>query len=176
MSQLFGSVQQLGFVVRDIETAMRHWTQVMRIGPFYYLERMPVMEFRFRGEPREIACSIALAYSGNVQIKLLQMRNDVPSAYRNFVAAGHEGLHHIASLTEHYDRDLQRAIESGLQVEQQGVALNAQGRFTGFASTGHPGTAYELIALDSDNRNLFEMVRRESAHWDGSGPVRQLDL
>jgi hypothetical protein len=36
MSRIFGKVCQNGYVVRDIEAAMAHWTQVLGVGPFYY--------------------------------------------------------------------------------------------------------------------------------------------
>ena len=44
MSRIFGQVRQNGYVVRDIEVAMRHWTQVLGLGPFFYFERVPIRE------------------------------------------------------------------------------------------------------------------------------------
>ncbi len=35
MSRLFGDVRQNGYVVRDLEAAMKHWTQVLGVGPFF---------------------------------------------------------------------------------------------------------------------------------------------
>ena len=35
MSRLFGPLRQMGFVVRDIDQAMRHWVEVCGIGPWY---------------------------------------------------------------------------------------------------------------------------------------------
>ncbi len=45
MSRIFGSIRQNGYVVSDIEAAMRHWTEVMGIGPWFYVERAPIREF-----------------------------------------------------------------------------------------------------------------------------------
>ena len=36
MSVLFGKVCQNGYVVRDIAAAMKFWTEVLRVGPFFY--------------------------------------------------------------------------------------------------------------------------------------------
>lgn len=97
MSRFFGEIRQNGYVVRDIEAAMKHWIEVLGVGPFFYLEQAPVENFRYYGEPSDMAASIALANSGALQIELIQQRNDAPSMYRDFLAAGHEGLQHAAS-------------------------------------------------------------------------------
>ena len=41
MSRLFGEFRQVGIVVRDIEAAMKHWTEVLGVGPF--LDRKSVV-------------------------------------------------------------------------------------------------------------------------------------
>ena len=40
MSRFFGKVCQNGYVVRDIEAALKHWTEVLGVGPFYYIDRV----------------------------------------------------------------------------------------------------------------------------------------
>lgn len=35
MSRLFGDAIQNGYVVRDIDAAMRHWIDVLGVGPWY---------------------------------------------------------------------------------------------------------------------------------------------
>ena len=42
MSRLFGPLRQMGFVVRDIDKAMRHWIEVCGIGPWYIAEKLPL--------------------------------------------------------------------------------------------------------------------------------------
>lgn len=176
MSQLFGQVHQMGYVVCDIESAMHHWTQTMHIGPFYYVDRVPFVDLRYQGEPRIPEVSIALTYSGSMQIELIQQRDHTPSSYLGFADTRHEGLHHIGFFTEHFERDLQRAAEAGLAVEQSAVVGESAGRSAYLASRGHAGTVLKLIALCSSNRDLYRMVRAEAERWDGSGPVRRIDL
>ena len=71
MSRIFGDVRQNGYVVRNIESALEHWTEVLGVGPFWYFEEAPVEDFRYRGEPSELVVSIALAQSGPLQIELI---------------------------------------------------------------------------------------------------------
>ena len=54
MSRGFGVIRQNGYVVRDVEAAMKHWTEVLGVGPFFYFERVPIEDFRYRGEPSPI--------------------------------------------------------------------------------------------------------------------------
>jgi hypothetical protein len=96
MSRFFGAITQNGYVVHDIAAAMRHWIEVLGVGPWFYVEHTPIEDFQYQGHPSPIDVSIALANSGPLQIELIQQRNDAPSMYRDFLAAGHEGLQHIA--------------------------------------------------------------------------------
>jgi hypothetical protein len=172
MSRLFGPVRQNGYVVRDIEAALAHWTGVIGVGPFWYIERAPLEAFRYRGDPSPLEVSIALANSGDLQIELIQQRNDAPSMYRDFLAAGHEGLQHVAYWTRDFDRDLERARESGFRAAQSGQ-VGADGRFVYFESHGHPGTVVELSEINGAKGRFFEHIREAAAAWDGSEPIRR---
>jgi len=166
----------MGYVVHDIESAMHNWTSTLHIGPFYYVERMPIIDLCYRGKRHLPQASIALACSGSLQIELIQPRDLTSSSYLDFLTAGFEGLHHIGFFTEYYDLDLQRAAEAGLQVEQSAVVGDPVGKSTCFASHGHSGTMLNLVALNPGNRDLFQMIQSEAERWDGSGPVRHIDL
>lgn len=175
MSQLFGTPHQISYVVRDITRAMRYWTEVMRIGPFYYQEHMPVTAFRFRGQPASIDVSVALTYSGALQIELIQPHGEGDSLFHEFLAAGHEGLHHLGYLTTDLNHDLNLASEAGLRLAQRG-SLPRGSQFACFESGDIPGTAIALISLSQSSLGLMQMIRTEAGHWDGSGPTRQLCL
>ena len=95
MSRIFGAIIQNGYVVHDIQAAMRHWIEVLGVGPWFYVERLLVPDFTYKGQPSPVHISLALANSGPLQVELIQQRNDAPSLYRDFLNAGHEGLQHI---------------------------------------------------------------------------------
>src|SRR6202048_4410588 len=120
MSRLFGPMRQVGIVVRDIEKAMHHWAEVCGGGPGFYAEQLPMDEFRYKGQLYDLKVSIALANSGDVQLELIQQRNDVPSLYRDFLAAGHEGMQHWSSWPVNYHELLDRAVNNGWIIGQRG--------------------------------------------------------
>ena len=174
MSRIFGPVRQNGYVVRDIEKALHHWTTVLGVGPFFYFERAPITEFSYRGTPSPLEVSIALGNSGDLQIELIQQRNDAPSMYRDFLAAGHEGLQHVAYWTNDFEADLARCLAAGFTVGQQGVAGGANGRFVYFDTETHPGTVVELSDSSGAKGKFFEHIAELARGWDGSDPVRKL--
>lgn len=171
MSRLFGEIRQNGYVVRDIEAALEHWTGTLGVGPFYYFERAPVSDFRYRGEPSPLEVSIALANSGALQIELIQQRNDAPSMYRDFLGAGREGLQHVAYWTQQFDADLERVRGSGIDVGQSGT-VGESGRFVYFDTEFHPGTVIELSEISGAKGRFFEHLAELARSWDGSDPVR----
>lgn len=173
MSRIFGEIRQNGYVVRDIEAALRHWTETLGIGPFFYFERAPIEDFHYRGEPSPLEVSIALANSGALQIELIQPRNDAPSMYRDFLAAGREGLQHVAFWTGDFDAELARCRAAGYRVGQSG-RVGEDGRFVYFETETHAGSVVELSEVSGAKGRFFRHVAACAADWDGRDPVRPL--
>src|SRR5262249_38667574 len=91
---------------------MRHWIDVLGVGPWFYIEHLSVPDFTYKGQPSPVNVSLALANSGPLQVELIQQRNDAPSLYRDFLNAGHEGLQHVGYGTKNFATDLQRLLDS----------------------------------------------------------------
>ena len=113
MSALFGKVCQNGYVVRDIASAMKFWTEVLQVRPFFYIPQVKSDWFRYRGADSSVEMSIALANSGDLQIELIQQRNDAPSMYVDFLATHGEGLQHMSYWSTDYQALYDRAIAAG---------------------------------------------------------------
>ena len=172
MSRLFGNMRQVGIVVRDIEAAMRHWVQVCGVGPWFYTDRLPVTNFTYAGRRYDdVHISIALANSGDVQLELIQQRCETPTMYRDFLAAGHEGMQHWSSWPENYDEIYQRALATGYTVGHEGDS--PRGRFVYFRNEGHPGTVIEMADATPTRMRIFDAIRTAAVGWDGSGPIRR---
>ena len=170
MSQRFGEIRQMGYVVRDIEAALRHWIEVLGVGPWFYVERLPIEAFIYRGRSSDPHLSIALANSGRIQIELIQQRNDAPSMGRDFLAAGREGLQHVSVWPDDYDGMLARALADGFRVAQSG--RSPRGPFAYLETEAHPGTVMELAALTPTRRRQFAAIEAAAVGWDGSEPIR----
>jgi catechol 2,3-dioxygenase-like lactoylglutathione lyase family enzyme len=179
MAGLFGPIAQIGMVVRDIEAAMAHWGQVCGVGPWFYMPRYPLPRFSYRGVERPGPdLAIALAYSGEMQLELIQQRCATPSMYRDFLDAGLEGMQHWAFWAEDYDAALARALAAGQHIGQAGDATG-RGRFayldsTYRDSTGPAASVVEIVELTPARAAGFARIKAAAAGWDGSDPIRLL--
>ena len=176
MSRYFGAIRQNGYVVRDIEAALQHWTTVLGVGPFYYLEHVTIENFQYNGAPTSADMSVALANSGSLQIELIQQRNDEPSMVRDFLRAGREGLQHVAYWMDtpaQMDAALKKADELGYEVGQSGV-IGENGRFAYLKTEAHPGTVIELSEVCGWKAELFQQIADAAEGWAGSDPIRRV--
>jgi catechol 2,3-dioxygenase-like lactoylglutathione lyase family enzyme len=177
MSGSLGPIRQAGYVVRDLAAAVRYWTEVLEVGPFFYIERLAVHGYEYGGEPGDPAISVALGYSGEVQVELIQPRDAAPSMWREFLDAGRQGLHHVAFWTRTFERDRARLLGRGLEIGQSGRSGGGgpDERFAYFRPASGHETIVELSEFSGPKADTYRMVAEAARGWDGSVPVRRLD-
>jgi len=180
MSRMFGSVRQIGFVVRDLDRALEYWTKTLGVGPFFRIRNVMPEEYRYRGQPSPAPhVTIALANSGDMQIELIQQHDDNPSAWRDFQGSGHEGFQHVSSWLSRaeYDETLARMRAAGTIVLQEGVVPGSGERFAYLATENGPGGfPFEIADAMDTLYPLMQMVAEAARGWNGSDPIRDLKL
>jgi catechol 2,3-dioxygenase-like lactoylglutathione lyase family enzyme len=182
MSRLFGDVRQIAFVVRDVERALRYWTETLGVGPFFVLRKFTPDSFRYRGEPSPPPeLTIAFGNSGALQIELIQQHDDRPSAYRDFLASGREGLQHVSSwLTRgEYDATMARMLATGAVPAHEGAFSGTGVRFAYFATDAATpgGIMYEIADIaEPQIYPMMQMIADAARGWDGTDPVRELGV
>ena len=170
MSRLFGPIIQNGYVVRDWRSAADHWSRLLGVGPFFVMEHIGFARCTYRGLPTGIDMSVAIAYSGDLQIELVEQHNDAPSIYHDFLTAHGEGLQHVGVLVDHLEPSL--AIDGWAErVVQEGETLVGQ-RFAYVDVGCHPGGMIELIEVSAAARSAFAYMKERAAGWDGERPIR----
>lgn len=80
----------------------------------------------------------------DLQIELIQPRNDAPSMYKEFLDAGHEG-----------------------QIGGE------DGRFAYFDTQSHPGSVIEISDISGMKGRTFAHIRDAAKGWDGTDPIRR---
>jgi hypothetical protein len=173
MEPWLGPIEQLGYVVSDIEAAMGHWVERLGVGPFFFLPSPPLEELTYRGIPTAARIAVALSYSGGLQIELIAPLDDEPTPYRDFMAAHGTGLHHVARFVEDYEEAVAGYAARGMEPYFGGRGLTEKQRFCYFDTETHGGTCSELIETREFGA-FFDFLRAAAADWDGSDPIRRV--
>ena len=155
-----GPIRQVAYVVRDIQAAMAHWTNVLGVGPFFHFDEAPVEDFRYRGVPTSAKLSVAFSNSGPVQIELIQPLDEHPSVFNDFRSAGLEGHQHIAFWTREIDVWVERCAKAGVEVLMSGYTGAPDGRFVYVAIETHPGMAVEISEVQGRKAAFFAQMAR----------------
>lgn len=163
-------------VVRNSEAAMEEWLR-LGVGPWYVLE-FRVDDFFYHGQASEPpVLKLCFAHSGALQLELIEQKNDVPSAYTDFLAAGREGCQHVCSwFSDHesFQAKRQELLDRGFELVHEGGLRASDGSFAYFRTDEPGGLQFELSeAMTPANAAIYERMLRETAEWDGkTDPVR----
>ncbi|MDI6028522.1 VOC family protein [Corticibacterium sp. UT-5YL-CI-8] len=120
LKPVLGPATQLGFVVRNLDAAVNHWTGVLGFGPFLHFDKgtgRPPAPSLYRGEEVVVETRLAFGYVGDVQVELIEQVNDAPSPYRDFLAAGREGLQHLGYWVPDFQEACRRVEAGGYEPE-----------------------------------------------------------
>jgi hypothetical protein len=170
-ANFFGTVKQNGYVVRDLDAAIKFWTEQLGVGPFFKVAHLNLEYYEFKGVRSLPDMSVGVSYLGDLQIELIEQHNDAPSHYLDFLNRNGPGLHHIqTSNDEPLETNMERLARLGHTPTSMGG--NSQGRFVYFDFGGHAGSTVELVNSDAETNAWFDQIRRIAAEWDGSDPVR----
>jgi catechol 2,3-dioxygenase-like lactoylglutathione lyase family enzyme len=170
MSIVFGGIRQLGFVVRDAEAALHAFKRV-GVGPFFTMH-FTMDDFVYRGRPGAAPeVTLYFAHSGPLQVEIVQLHNDVPSGYAEFLDSGREGPQHVASWfadPAQYDAKRQELLKRGFVLVHEGASREMGARFAYFETDLPGGLMFEiaeaLIPGVADGIRLMEEAARA---WDG---------
>ena len=162
-----GRVAQIAYAVADIEAAAASMATTLGAGPFFTRHHPPLASVDGAGRPGTFHHSSAYGQWGDVQVELVTIHG--PSAL-----AG-TGLHHIARFVDSLDEEVARLAALGWPLALE--ARTPSGVRFAFcdarADLGHLVELYEPVPALLD---LYAGVAAASKGWDGSAPVRPLEL
>lgn len=173
---VLGPATQLGFVVRDLDAAVRHWVDDLGIGPFLFLDKgtgRPPGPSRFRGQEVRLELRLAFGFIGDVQLELIEQVNDAPSPYREFLASGREGLQHLGYWVEDHAESCRRVEAAGYRPELVIPIAGHDEAITYYAAPAHLGVMIELVPRRW--RRAREAVSARLKAWEGGDPLIRFD-
>lgn len=171
MLQPTGSIMQIAHVVHDIEAAVTRCASALGAGPFFLLPHLQLVQPRYRGQPTDLDCSIALGFSGGLCVEFIQQHNAAPSVFREHLDRSGPGFQHWGVMTTDFDADVARHGAAGHAVAFSG-AVAVGGRFAYVDSVSDLGGMIELIELTPPVADLFRFLGDAATGWDGREPLR----
>jgi catechol 2,3-dioxygenase-like lactoylglutathione lyase family enzyme len=161
LSELGASLEQIAFVVRDLEKGMEFFNRTMGVSRFYAIDDFgqKARETTFRGRPVEHNFRLALAYSGNTQIELIQHLSG-ETCYAEHLARRGEGLHHLGFFldgTESYRHALEWLGTAGFAPLMSGRFGTT--RYTYFDTEAAIGSIMEIVHLDAGGREFMAKIK-----------------
>jgi glyoxalase/bleomycin resistance protein/dioxygenase superfamily protein len=172
MIQAAGSFGQIAYIVEDLEATIKHWVEVLGIGPFFLIDSSIIENPRYRGEQTDLAITAALSYSGSMCVEIIQQSCDSASVYREVMDKRGPGFHHWGVMTEDFDNEIKRYEAIGYPLAFSGK-VTIGGRFAYMDSYDDLGGMVELIELTPVVKELFEGLQAAAQDWDGNDPVRR---
>jgi methylmalonyl-CoA/ethylmalonyl-CoA epimerase len=161
LQYLGGSLQQVAFVVKDLTAGMEFFSRTMGVPRFYVIEDfgLKARDKTFRGRPAEQNFKLALAYSGDTQIELIQHLSG-DTCYREHLERRGEGLHHLGFFLydpEEYQRTLDSLGAGGYSPLMSGRFGTT--RYTYFDTEATIGSIMEIVYLDSVGRDFMAKIK-----------------
>lgn len=116
------SIDQVAFVVEDLEDGMDRFGAVLGISPWriYRFEPPRLTETTYRGESHDYSMALALTELGDTMLELIEPLEG-RSIYTDHLDDHGEGLHHVACFSfEDPDGVVESFEDAGLPVLQSG--------------------------------------------------------
>lgn len=165
---------QLAFVISELDSALKFWTETLKIGPFVVIENSVAgRTVVHRGERTPMNTTLAFSYLGDIQIELVCPEDDHPSPFNEFLNSGRQGLQHIAFWPENFE-EARVDLEAHGFVEACSMYLPDGSRnVCYYDAPSEIGTMIEIVPLTEDRRAYFSRIQKLARDWDGARPVRR---
>lgn len=170
MKQPAGSIIQITFVVHDIRQSVEGFSKAMGVGPFFHFEHVPLANPNYRGQPIAPDFSVAIGFSGGMQIELVQQHCKTPSIYKEFLDVHGEGFHHVWRHVEDFDKAIGEYEALGCELAWR-VDSVGLGRCVYFDTHHKFGRYIELMEFSPTLRALWDKMEEISDDWDGGGAL-----
>lgn len=166
-----GGVIQMAYTVRDLDAAIDYWIKYLKVGPWFRLDHWTGTNAVYRGTASQADMAIAMAFSGHMNIELMQPNDRHPSVYREAIEKKGYGFHHFGRASDDIDRDVGVLEGQGYNpVFRAGVPTGGE---VVYMEGGADDPGYlELIPATPAMEDAFTAFWRASVGWDGSDPVR----
>lgn len=171
--QPLGSIIQFAYVVEDVEKAMRDYIDRLGVGPWFAAGPFTAAAAKYRGKPIDINLTLCFAYSGHIQIELIQQHSKGDSVFTETARRRGYGFHHWGIASRDYDADVARYQKQGFEVAYYDEAPMGM-RVAYMDTTAMLPGMVEIVEANTALDRFFIDLYKASQGWDGRDPIRRL--
>jgi len=155
------------YVVNDLEAACRRMNRLYGIGPFVGGTLATLGNHVYRGQPAPpIELRGVFVQSGDLNVELVELVSNTPSAFHDMFADGAEGFHHVAMFSADYDRDRDRFVADGFAVASE-FTTDFGATICYIDARAALGHMIEMYPESDIIRAMYAQTRREAETWRG---------
>lgn len=154
------------YIVRDLEAACARLHNIYGIGPFLGGQESQLTDHVYRGTATDpIRIRGVFVQSGDLNVELVQLMSDAPSAFHDLFPNGEEGFHHVAVFCDDYDKERDAFAAAGYPVASEFTAV---GQKICYVDARNPlGHMIELYPENPVIRNMYQATIDAANTWDG---------
>ena len=163
-------IRHMGIVVEDLDKAIKYYSEIFRIGPWFKANFAGGGENYLRGEQKiNTEYETASAFSGKIEYQLIEVKGGDRDACIEHLEKHGEGIHHLGVYVNDIEKRLSAYEALGIGVLQTGT-LKSGGKVGGTVakyayldSAAIGGVVFELIQIEflgttiSSSRFWFEL-------------------
>jgi hypothetical protein len=105
--------------------------------------------------------------SGDLNIELIEILSDAPSAFHDMYPSGTEGFHHVAMFCADYERERDAWVEAGYPIASE-FTVPWGAKICYIDARAHFGHMIELYPEDEIIRGMYRQARDAVEGWDGA--------
>ena len=169
-----GSIIQCAYTVEDIDEAMRCFTDLLNIGPWFLIGPFVPAKGFYRGAVTRMNISLAVAFAGETMIELIEQHDQEPSVYQETLKArGAHGFHHWAIGARDFDTTVAAYKSRGYREAFSDLSPRGVRVVYLDISPDLPGML-EIIEMTADVEEQYRRMYQAAQEWDGSYAVIRL--
>jgi Glyoxalase/Bleomycin resistance protein/Dioxygenase superfamily len=169
--QKVGQIVQTAYVVQDIRAAIDWWLNDGKVGPWFLLDSFKGPEQRYRDGSTEADVAIAMAFAGNMNIELIQPKDNKPSVFQEVVQRCGYGFHHVGVAVADVEAERAAYSKRGYHVVFSAPVPSGGTVYLMGDGPNAPGFV-ELIPATRGMDEMFTRYWRASVNWNGRDPIR----
>lgn len=161
-------VNQLGYVVEDVQEACETFTNAFGAGPFFIMTPPPMAKTIFRGKEVENAIEVAYGMYGDLQIELIKPLTAGPTPYTEKGI----GFNHFSVWVDDFDQAVKDWEEAGYEVAM--YMESSQGLRVAYIDCLKDLGQY--VEIHNPQSFLIDKCKEARDAWDGTSAVVEMKM